>query len=280
MPFSRLGEGRSGAFVPGCPGPGACRLCSRRGAGVAAARGWRLSRVRFCGDAAGGVPGLPFLWLVEVRLKEVDSAGPWRAGCGGVGMEKRKGAHWGPEHDRALVELVRARPGVPLRNVFREFADRLGGGITWQGVKSRWYAHVKPGLDGLGGANGGGGVPPAAGMPGSSGGGRAPDIRSVLLELARAPGRDGRLTARDLELVAERFRVPYATVLALWGQMWAAGEVVYPTRGELLAELVAARERIAALEAELASVRAELQEAREAKKRLESLMEDLRRLVA
>jgi len=195
-------------------------------------------------------------------------------------MEKRKGAHWGPEHDRALVELVRARPGVPLRNVFREFADRLGGGITWQGVKSRWYAHVKPGLDGLGGANGGGGVPPAAGMPGSSGGGRAPDIRSVLLELARAPGRDGRLTARDLELVAERFRVPYATVLALWGQMWAAGEVVYPTRGELLAELVAARERIAALEAELASVRAELQEAREAKKRLESLMEDLRRLVA
>lgn len=195
-------------------------------------------------------------------------------------VEKRKGAHWGPEHDRALLELIRARPGVPMRDVFREFAERLGGGITWQGVKSRWYAHVRPGLDGPGGADGGGGAPPVGGVPGPAGGDGARDIRLALLELARAPGRDGRLTARDLERVAERFGVPYASVLALWGQMWAAGDVLYPTRGELLAELAAARQRIAALEGELASVRAELDEAREAKRRLESLLADLRRLVA
>ncbi|MEW5936123.1 MAG: hypothetical protein AB1816_21275, partial [Bacillota bacterium] len=160
------------------------------------------------------------------------------------------------------------------------FAERLGGGITWQGVKSRWYAHVRPGLDGPGGADGGGGAPPVGGVPGPAGGDGARDIRLALLELARAPGRDGRLTARDLERVAERFGVPYASVLALWGQMWAAGDVLYPTRGELLAELAAARQRIAALEGELASVRAELDEAREAKRRLESLLADLRRLVA
>jgi len=137
-------------------------------------------------------------------------------------VEKRKGAHWGPEHDRALLDLIRARPGVPMRDVFREFAERLGGGITWQGVKSRWYAHLKPGLEGgSGGGSGGAGAPPAAGDFGPDGEG-VRDIRAALLELARAPGRDGRLTAADLERVAERFRVSYATVLALWGQMWGA----------------------------------------------------------
>ena len=60
----------------------------------------------------------------------------------------------------------------------------------------------------------------------------------------------------------------------------SAGDVLYPTRGELLAELTAARQWIAALEAELASVRGELEEAREARRRLESLLADLRRLVA
>lgn len=189
-----------------------------------------------------------------------------------VAPRRRKWERWTPEQDRLLLEFAAQHPDWPPGRVCREFA-RATGYLFW-GVRHRWYQLH----GGRGNGNGRGGEASAAGDAGfpvePSG------IKAALLELARTPGRDGRLNARELEAVAERFGVGYATVLALWGQMWAAGDVVFPTRDELAAELKAAKDRIAELEAEVASLRAELEEAREAKRRLEVILAELRRLAA
>ncbi len=252
-------------------------------------KGWPLSRVfrEFAKETDFPYWGVWYRWK-SLREKGVKLPMP----------ERRKGQRWLPEQDRFLLEFAEQRKGWPLRRIFREFAQEAG--LSFWAVKERWYK--LRGLRSAGAGNGFGGHDGAAGgaaAPGFSGDGA--EIKAALLELGRVPGREGRLNAQDLESVAGRFGVSYATVLAYWGQIWAAGDVQFPTREELAGELRQAKGRVAVLEEEVASLRAGLEEALEArrvlesevvalrkeveealgaKRRLEALLADLRRLVA
>jgi len=209
--------------------------------------------------------------------------------------ERKKWEHWTPEQDRLLLEFASQRPGWPLKRIWRKFSEETG--YPFWGVRHRWNV-----LHGRGAGNGGGNgrIGCAAGGP-CEPAGDGSGIKAALLALARVPGREGRLNAEDLESVAGRFGVSYATVLAYWGQLWAAGDVQFPTREELAEELRQAKERAAVLEEEVGALRAGLEEAvearrvlesevaalrkevegaLEAKSRLEALLADLRRLVA
>lgn len=160
---------------------------------------------------------------------------------------------WTPEDELELLAYMRQHPEFSTKRCLREFAREKG--YPWHAVDHLWYDKMRPrGIDRPASGPDPAEAEAAAVLEPSVG----DEIRRALLRLAQEDGRLGRLTAADLEQVARRFGVSYATVLACWGQLHATGQVLVTERAQIARELEETRARVRELEEEVARLRREL----------------------
>jgi hypothetical protein len=161
---------------------------------------------------------------------------------------------WTPEDELELLAYMRQHPELSTKRCVREWAREKG--YPWHAVDHLWYDKMRPrGIDRPAPEADPAAAEAAAVLEPSVG----DEIRRALLRLAQEDGRLGRLTAADLEQVARRFGVSYATVLACWGQLHATGQVLVTERAQIARELEETRARVRELEEEVARLRRELE---------------------